>query len=174
MKGETMNENNLTPFTTENAKENGSKGGTRAGETKRERKRIREIAEMLLNSEAKSETAKGLLQEFEMPNGTNVEALAIRLVKSALRGDVRSARLLYELLGELDKGTDIKIEITQQEREQIQEQTAQETMDYIYSFLTDEELRAVLMRMSNLTPATTDRVKLPNGGMIYGETALKD
>lgn len=79
-----MNDTNLRTLSPSEAREQGRRGGIRSGEVRRERKALREALEEAL----------ALPCEVEGVELTNVEAVAVALVKEAREGNVSAFREL--------------------------------------------------------------------------------
>lgn len=102
-----MNRQNLTQFTTENAKEMGSKGGKKSGEARRKNKIITDLLRDVLTKETNDMCNFTLLYNCGYEgNAANAAAVACALVDKASRGDVKAIRLILELTGELSRKTD--------------------------------------------------------------------
>ena len=88
------NEQNLKHFTSEQSREeavkNGRKGGIKSGESKRKRKLLKEHLELLL--ETKIQTSDGEI--------TKSEAITLKLIEQALKGNVKAYKLIRDTLGE--------------------------------------------------------------------------
>jgi len=88
------NEQNLKHFTSEQSREeavkNGRKGGIASGESKRKRKLLKEHLELLL--ETKIQTSDGEI--------TKSEAITLKLIEQALKGNVKAYKLIRDTLGE--------------------------------------------------------------------------
>lgn len=92
-------------FTKENAAEMGSKGGKASVEARRKKKSEKERFATLINLPLHKGAVKDIdtLRNFAALDGKNItvaDAIAIRVIQSALRGDKASAKLIYSLLGE--------------------------------------------------------------------------
>lgn len=96
-------EKNLKPFTSEQSREkaveNGRKGGKASGEAKRERKAMRELMQSALDTNIKAGD--------EMIPAR--EAMLLKLMQSALEGDLASVKYIIELIGEAPSQ---KVEVT--------------------------------------------------------------
>ena len=79
-----MNDENLKTLSPSEAREQGRRGGIRSGEVRRERKQLREALEEAL----------ALPCEVEGMELSNVEAVAIALVREAREGNVSAFREL--------------------------------------------------------------------------------
>ena len=139
-----MNSENLKHFTSENAKENGVKGGYASGEAKRQRKQLREYLNELLASPAKELENNTELSDTDKTNAT---AVAVKTIQLAKDGNVRALRLLYDVLGELDKNT-INIAINNAEYEKGYQQGVNDTLDDIVKLLDAD----ALCKIAGLTP----------------------
>lgn len=162
-----MNERNLKHFTAENAKENGSKGGKASGEAKREKKKIREILGELLGQEAPHDDT--MFIRYGMDFYSNATILAINLMDQAKSGNVRAIKLLFEVLGELDKNADEK------ESAEYQKGYNAGQVD-VFKHMTEKELRDYMDRLANNLdiPVNERALVLPDGRVIVGESELED
>ena len=87
------NEKNLIPNSERSpseVRENGRKGGIKSGETRRKRKLLKEHLELLL--ETKIQTSDGEI--------TKSEAITLKLIEQALKGNVKAYKLIRDTLGE--------------------------------------------------------------------------
>jgi hypothetical protein len=86
------NEQNLRPIkqSHEEAVKNGQKGGIKSGESRRKRKLLKEHLEVLL--ETKIQTSDGEI--------TKSEAITLKLIEQALKGNVKAYKLIRDTLGE--------------------------------------------------------------------------
>jgi len=87
------NEKNLKPFSERTEKEQReirSKGGKASGESRRKRKLLKEHLELLL--ETKIQTSDGEI--------TKSEAITLKLIEQALKGNVKAYKLIRDTLGE--------------------------------------------------------------------------
>lgn len=80
-----MNDSNLKALTPSEARELGRKGGLASGESRRKRKQLKECLQVAL------EQPHYDLEGHEM---TKADAIAARLIQSAIDGDVSAARLI--------------------------------------------------------------------------------
>lgn len=86
------NEGNLIPQAHKLTVEEASKGGKRSGETRRRRKAFAEAFEVLLQ------------REFSDHNGNRmqgVDAIAAKVFKEAMDGDMRAVQFLRDTVGEM-------------------------------------------------------------------------
>ena len=173
--GYTMNDFNLTPFTTETAIENGRKGGIASGEAKRERKLIREIITDFMEQEATA-TDK-MLADYKIDTYTNGAIVAGKLIDKAKRGDVRATKLLMEIMGELERGKVTVNNIVEKDEDtELYKKGYWAGQRDVFAHLTDQELHNVIERTKyNIEVAEDERpLVLPNGPIIYGESMLED
>ena len=84
------NEKNLRVPTSSEARENGKKGGIASAESRKRKKLLRECIDELL---AKEYTSEGKTL-------TGSEALAVTLMKKAMKGDVKAFEVLRDTAGE--------------------------------------------------------------------------
>ena len=107
------NEQNLKPFTSEQnreeAKKNGRKGGKASGEARRRKKALREtineFMSMPLNDGALADLEKA--SGFVSLNGKNVtvqEALVMKTIQTAMKGNAKSMKMLFDLMAENNMG----------------------------------------------------------------------
>lgn len=134
-----MNEINLVHFTNENAREQGSKGGKASGESKRQKKKLKEHLSELLEMQAND------IDDYDKidyrTDKTNGSAVAVAVLKKAKAGDLRAARLICEIMGELKN----EIDITTKNETDIQAAYMAGQKD-VFKNLTDAELRALVER----------------------------
>lgn len=135
-RGANLNNHNLRPFTVVNASENGAKGGKASGESKRQKKLLREYVTELLTLPAEE------LRGQKGTDGTNSAAVAVSLLTAAKSGDTKAMRLLFELVGELDRNK-VAIEINQQEVKEAYEKGQKEAIDNVVKMLDDDTLRKI-------------------------------
>lgn len=90
------NEQNLTPFTSdqshEEAVKNGRKGGKASGKARRKRKAFAEAFDVLLQ------------REFTDHNGNKlqgVEAIAAKTFQAAMNGDLKAMQIIRDTVGEM-------------------------------------------------------------------------
>ena len=86
-----MNEENLKPPTTSEARERGKKGGKRSGEARRARKTMKEMLDYLLTKEV--ENKKG-------DKASTLEAISVALIKKAMGGDTKAFEVIRDTIGE--------------------------------------------------------------------------
>ena len=99
------NEENLIPFTSEQsreeAKKNGRKGGIASGKARSAnaemRKRLEQMLKMTLK-EGKAEKIK-TLEDAKVANLTISDALLVKLIAMALKGNIKAMNKLMELIG---------------------------------------------------------------------------
>jgi len=103
------NEENLTPFTSEQNREeavkNGKKGGIASGKARREKKLFRETLESLLSMSMKSGKCMDVdeIKNFAAIKGKNIsvqEAILIAQIQKAMKGDTRAAEYVRDTIGQ--------------------------------------------------------------------------
>ena len=101
--------NNLIPFgerTEENQRTIRSMGGKASGEARRKKKNVRECLKMYSEMLVTSPEIKAALKKSGVTNVedmTYATAMAMQFMTSAMRGNSQMARLVMEMLGEVDK-----------------------------------------------------------------------
>lgn len=124
-----MNQENLTPFTSESGREAGKKGGKASGEAKKQRKLIKEYVDVLLETTP------------EDAETNDAGMIAFQMVNQAKKGNLKAIRLLLQLLGELDKEK-VKIDINASvEESEAYKKGYDDCMRYIFDRLPDDVLR---------------------------------
>lgn len=105
------NEQNLRVPSSEEARKNGRKGGIASGEARRRKKALRDtIAEFMsmpLQDDAMEEIEKA--GGFVSLNGKNVtvqEALVMKTIQTALKGNTKSMKMLFDLMETHSGGAD--------------------------------------------------------------------
>lgn len=103
------NEQNLKPFTSnqsrEEAKKNGKKGGVASGKARRQKKALRETLNELLSMplrDGKIEDIKKVKGFFDL-NGKNItvqDALVMKAIETAMKGNAKSMKMLFDLMAE--------------------------------------------------------------------------
>lgn len=164
-----MNEGNLIFFTRENAQEQGKKGGLKSGESKRQKKQLREYLSELL--ELKAGDFSNTDKVNYKTDRTNGAAVAVAILKKAKAGDLRAARLICEIMGELRN----TIDLTTVDKTDIEAAYMQAQQD-IFKHMTDAELRALVerLRKGEEVPEDEKPLLLPNGEFIVGAAELED
>ena len=107
-----MNEQNLKPFTKENASAFGKIGGTVAGESKRKKKSMKECA-LLMGQLGCEDRVKEKLRKYGIKDDdelTNNMAVIYGMFMAAQKGNAAAVRALLELCGELEPNG-VKIDI---------------------------------------------------------------
>ena len=100
------NEQNLTPFTSNQSREeavrNGAKGGKASGEARRAKKTMREYAELLLSLPVNDVKKKNKLAKMGVPaeDMDNKLAVVAALMMEAQAGYVPAAKELRSIIGE--------------------------------------------------------------------------
>lgn len=101
------NEQNLTPFTSdqnrEEAAKNGRKGGIASGKARRQRKTLREIGDMIGGLDIKSEKNRAIMRNAGITDEDMINdvGMMFRLNLKAQQGDAKSIELLSKLRGQL-------------------------------------------------------------------------
>ena len=85
-----MNNQNLTPFTTNNAKENGRKGGIKSGKRRREKREVKQTIESILQD-----------QFDEVEDITYLEKVCSTILDESIKGNIQAIKLLLSIIGEL-------------------------------------------------------------------------
>lgn len=89
------NEQNLTPFTSEQSREeavkNGRKGGIASGRARAEKRDLRRALEALLEKEYTDKNGKTL---------TGTEAITVKLFEQAMKGNIRAFETLRDTVGQ--------------------------------------------------------------------------
>lgn len=106
---------NLRVPTSEEAREIGKKGGIASGKARRKRKALNDTLNELFSMPIKDGKAKDIesiksLASIKGQNITVQEAIVLAQIQKALKGDQRSARLLFEMLSEQLTGTTVQTE----------------------------------------------------------------
>ena len=102
------NEQNLIPANKRSLKEvreNASKGGIKSGEVRRQKKNMQEIAKYILSMSIQKGESYNIeqIQSLAELNGKNVsvdEAIIIKQVEKALKGDINSATFVRDTAGQ--------------------------------------------------------------------------
>lgn len=100
-----MNEQNLTPYTSDQSHEkavmNGQKGGVASGEAKREKKSARIMAEAMADSIMKGKDRKELVNPLTGEPMTMLQGIIYKQFEKAYKnGDTAAFKALTDLLGE--------------------------------------------------------------------------
>ncbi len=127
-----MNEDNLKPFTSANAKEYGTRGGRASGAAKRKRKQIRECLDELLEKKSAG------------TGDCNAMMVSAQIVNQAIKGNLRATRLLLQVTGELDHN---KTEANDAERQTAYENGYKDGMTAVM----DELPKETLLKLAELT-----------------------
>lgn len=100
-----MNNENLKPFTKENAKEYGRKGGIESGKAKLRARTLKEQMKTLLTLPAFDNNKKQKLNMlgFDESDITNKFLLTYALFEKALSGDVKAYSLIAKIISSDDK-----------------------------------------------------------------------
>ena len=109
------NEQNLIPGGYKLSVEEQKKGGIASGKARRKRKALNDTLNELFSMPIKDGKAKELesiksLASIKGQNITVQEAIVLAQIQKALKGDQRSARLLFEMLSEQLSGTTAQTE----------------------------------------------------------------
>ena len=124
-----MNQENLTPFTSETGRAAGRKGGIASAEAKRKRKQIKEYIDIILEDDTGE------------PVISNAEMIAVQMVNQAKKGNLKAIRLLLQLLGELDKDK-VRIDINANvEESEAYKKGYADCQRYFFERLPDDILR---------------------------------
>ena len=92
------------PQTTEEARERGAKGGKASGVARRKKREAKETAKLLLHLAAAGQLDTYLEQlGVSKHDRTNQTGIIARHIVKAQTGDEKSARLVFELSGDLSK-----------------------------------------------------------------------
>lgn len=95
-----MNEQNLTPFTSDQSREeaakNGRKGGIASGESRRQKRTLRELCEYIGAMKSNSPLVQDLPEELR----TNDSAIAVAQILAAAAGDTKAATWVRDTKGE--------------------------------------------------------------------------
>lgn len=100
------NEQNLTPFTSEQSREeavkNGAKGGRASGESKRRKKTLREQMEMLLSLPVQDEQTRDFIESLgiQPDEVNNALAITLSMYQEALKGNTKAFELIRDTIGE--------------------------------------------------------------------------
>lgn len=100
-----MNEQNLTPYTSDQSHEkavmNGQKGGVASGEAKREKKSARLMAQAMADSIMKGKDGKELVNPLTGEPMTMLQGIIYKQFEKAYKnGDTAAFKALTDLLGE--------------------------------------------------------------------------
>lgn len=100
-----MNEQNLTPYTSDQSHEkavmNGQKGGVASGEAKREKKSARLMAQAMADSIMKGKDGKELVNPLTGEPMTMLQGIIYKQYEKAYKnGDTAAFKALTDLLGE--------------------------------------------------------------------------
>lgn len=100
-----VNNENLQPFTKDNAKVYGKKGGIQSGKVRAERKSIKEQMKILLEMPITNESRINRLKEagFEEGEINNQLYLTYTIFEKALTGDVRATSLVFKTMQNEDE-----------------------------------------------------------------------
>ena len=100
------NEQNLTPFTSDQSREeavkNGAKGGRASGESKRRKKTLREQMEMLLSLPVQDEQTRDFIESLgiQPDEVNNALAITLSMYQEALKGNTKAFELIRDTIGE--------------------------------------------------------------------------
>ena len=99
------NNNNLQPFTKENAKYYGKKGGINSGIARTEKRSIKEQMKILLDLPiSEKEKQKKLLEiGFKEEDINNLALLTYSTFEKALSGDIKATALIFKIMQDEDK-----------------------------------------------------------------------
>ena len=107
-----MNDDNLRVLTTEEAREIGVKGGIRSGEARRRKRDIRMALEALLEKEYKGKNGETV---------TGAEAIAIKQMEKALKGDTRAFEVVRDSGGQKPVEKVMVAEVTQEVIDEVEQ-----------------------------------------------------
>lgn len=102
---------NLIPFTErskDEVREINRKGGIKSGEARRAKKTVKECLKMYSEMKVTSPEMKAALKASGIADTeemTYAVAMALQFMTSAMRGNSQMARLVMEMLGEVDKAS---------------------------------------------------------------------
>ena len=102
---------NLIPFTErskEEVRELNRRGGIKSGEARRAKKTVRECLKLYSELNVEAPEIKLALKKSGITNPEEMTysmAMALQFVTSAMRGNSQMARLVMEMLGEVDKNS---------------------------------------------------------------------
>ena len=103
------NEKNLIPMaerTPEEVREMARKGGKASGIARRRKKSLREAADLLLSMPVKDKKTQNAITKMgiDPDDADNQMAMLVGLMKAGQLGDAKAAKLVFDALGEEDKG----------------------------------------------------------------------
>ncbi len=119
-----MNNGNLRPLTTEEAREIGKAGGIVSGKKRQEKKAMQEIWEAVRSMPIR-EGERSELEEIKSVarlKGANItvgQAIVLALAKKAMKGDVRAFETLSRLTENAKRSEEIKAEMAVLELEKL-------------------------------------------------------
>ncbi len=98
------NNDNLQPFTKNNAKYYGKKGGIKSGQVRAERKSIKEQLKLLLEMPVSKEYRMKELKEagFNESEINNQLYLTHKIFEKALSGDIKATTLVFNIIQKED------------------------------------------------------------------------
>lgn len=86
--------------TKEEAKELGRKGGVASGKSRRRKRQFMDELEMLLPLTDKGKDGKPIINPLTGRKQTVQQSITMQLLLKARKGDVKAAKLIFEVLGE--------------------------------------------------------------------------
>jgi hypothetical protein len=86
--------------TKEEAKELGRKGGVASGKSRRRKRQFRDELEMLLPLTDKGKDGQPIINPLTGRKQTVQQSITMQLLLKARKGDVKAAKLIFEVLGE--------------------------------------------------------------------------
>lgn len=106
------NEKNLVPYqytsdqNREEAAKNGRKGGKASGAARRRKRSLREAADLLLSMPVSDRRAWNKIARMgiDPSDVDNQMAMLVGLMQAGAQGDAKAAKLVFDALGEEDKG----------------------------------------------------------------------
>lgn len=107
--GKKYNAGNLIPCSERSkseAREIGRKGGIRSGESRRAKKTVKECLKMYSEMKVTSPEMKAALKASGIADTeemTYAVAMALQFITAAMRGNSQMARLVMEMMGEIDQ-----------------------------------------------------------------------
>lgn len=107
------NEKNLVPYqytsdqNREEAAKNGRKGGKASGAARRRKRSLREAADLLLSMPVSDRRAWNKIARMgiDPSDVDNQMAMLVGLMQAGAQGDAKAAKLVFDALGEEDKGS---------------------------------------------------------------------
>ena len=130
------NNDNLQPVQSESeAREKGRKGGVASGKSRRRKRQFRDELEMLLPLTDKGKDGQPIINPLTGRKQTVQQSITMQLLLKARKGDVKAAKLIFEVLGERLLKTEETHDVTVRQSR--------------YDNMTDEELQAENKRLDD-------------------------